>query len=457
MSSEPKPIWKRLLIIPPILIGIAIVAFMVKGREGPQQAPIQEATRNARIITVPKVTVIPTARGFGNVSPGKVWEGVIEVSGKVSEIHPQLKAGAILPKGTVLLQIDRTDYDLAVRRIKADIRALNAQLAEIKARRQNTRASLAIENRSLVLSERDLVRKQSLLKQRTVSQAAVDQEERNLLSRRQSVQNLQNSLNLLPSEEDRLQAQLTALQIQMTNAERDLERTTMALPFDARISKVNVEGAQFAKSGQTVVMADSIAVSEIAAQVPIDKMVWLIDPSRFTNLDVRQASESLQEILGLKPLVKLKTGQVDVNWPGRVARVSDQVDPRTRTLGVIVTVKDPYKLDGHRRPPLTKNMFVEVVFQGPAQPEQIVVPRSAVHGDKIYLLDAENRLRIRKVSIKYTQDEVTVIAAGVAEGDKIVVSDLIPAIEGMLINGINDEEGLKALVASADGTGRTQE
>ncbi len=452
MSEEQKPSWKkRLLIIPPILIGIAIVAVMVRSKQAPQQAEIQETARKARIITVPKVNVVPSARGFGNVSPGKVWEGVSEIAGTVIDIHPLLKVGAIMPKDTVLMRIDQTDYDLAVRRIEADIRAAQAQLAELATRRKNTQASLDIEKRSLSLSEREFVRKKELLARKTVAQAAVDQEERNLLARRQSVQNLQNSLNLLPAERDRLAAQVAVLETRLADAKRDLTRTTLTLPFDARISAVNVEAQQFAKAGQTVVTADSISVSEVSAQIQLDKLVWLVDPSRFANIDARQASEQLQEMLGLKPVVKLKTGNVAVSWPGRVARVSDRVDPRTRTVGVIVAVDNPYKLDGQRRPPLTKNMFVEVEFRGPAQPDQIVVPRAALHGNRIYTVDQDSRLRIKTIGLRYVQDEIAVIAEGLNAGDRIVISDLIPAIEGMRIDSVDDGQALKDLIRAAGG------
>ena len=151
-----KSIWRRLLFIPPVLIGVGIVAFIVKSREGPVQMPVQEVARAARAITVVETTVIPRALGFGTVKPGKVWEAVAEISGKIIYAHPQFKAGAILAKDTILLRIDPTDYQLAIREVEADRRALNAQLQELRARRENTLASLTIENRGLAISEREL-------------------------------------------------------------------------------------------------------------------------------------------------------------------------------------------------------------------------------------------------------------------------------------------------------------
>jgi len=456
-SSPRPPIWKRLLIIPPILIGIGVVAVMVRSKEPPQQTEVKEVARKARVITVSEMTVIPRAFGFGTVSPGTVWEGVAEVSGKVIERHPRLKAGTILQEGTVLLRIDATDYELALQRLEADIRALKAQITEVRARRSNTQASIAIERRSLQISQRELKRKKDLLKNRTVSQAAVDQEERNVLAGRQSVQNLQNNLNLLPAEEARLEAQLAALNIQLEDARRDLDRTTIILPFNARIAEVTVEEAQFAKSGQTVVTADSIDVSEVTAQLPLDKMMQLLDHNRLGSATLATVSDNLPDILGLKPTVRLKTGNVTSEWQGRVTRVSDRVDPNTRTVGVIVAVDNPYRVDRNSaRPPLTKNMYVEVELSGPPQPTQIVIPRTALHGSKVYQVTEDNRLKIQDVTVRYLQDNLAVLSGGLRSGSKIVISDLIPAIDGMLLAPVEDATAEKALNSAAHGGAPSQ-
>ena len=102
MAFDKKKIMKRLLIIPPILIGVALMAYQVKNRQAPQHEPLQEIAKKVRVISVPKLTVVPRVLGFGNVTPGTVWEAVAEVAGKIVEIHPLLKAGAILPKDTVI-------------------------------------------------------------------------------------------------------------------------------------------------------------------------------------------------------------------------------------------------------------------------------------------------------------------------------------------------------------------
>ncbi|MAF50375.1 MAG: hypothetical protein QGH73_11115 [Rhodospirillales bacterium] len=452
MSSDAKSIWKRLLIIPPILIGIALVAYNLQTREGPSQTEVGETARKARVITVPETTVVPRALGFGTVKPGTVWEAVAEIQGKIIEIHPQLKAGAMLPKGTTLLRIDPADYRLALRSAEADIRAIEAQLVEIAARDANTRASLAIEIRSWEIAKRELRRKRQLVKSKVVSAAAVDQEERNLLAREQIAQTLRNTLNLLPAEKLRLEAQLSAARIRGQNAQRDLDRTIITLPFDARIAEVNVEKAQFAKAGQTLAAADSIDVSEVSAQLPIDKMFQLLDPVRIAGVTPERAMSEIENILGLTPIIRLKLGNLVSKWKGRVARVSDRIDPRTRTIGVIVAVDRPYHFAPDvLRPPLAKNMYVEVELRGRPRMRQIVVPRSALRGGKAFVVGGENRLEIRAVEVRYRLGDIAVIESGLKAGERIVVSDLIPAIDGMLIDPAPDKDAETRLIKEAAG------
>ena len=169
-------------------------------REAPERTPPGETATAVRVVVAPAVAVVPRALGYGNVQPEKVWEAVAEVDGRIVEVHPQLKKGAILPAGAVLLRIDPTKYRLAVSQIAASLRSMEAKLAELRVRAANTRASLAIEERSLALGRKDLERKRRLLATKNISQAAVDQEERGLLGGQQNAQSLRNTLNLIPAE-----------------------------------------------------------------------------------------------------------------------------------------------------------------------------------------------------------------------------------------------------------------
>ena len=443
---------RLVLFLVPAALGAAVVWYALQTREGPQRLPPEERTTPVRVVTAPAVDVVPRALGYGSVTPGRVWEAVGEVSGTVIHRHPELEKGAVLRAGTELLRIDPTDYRLAVARIEADIRSTEAQLAALDVRASNTRRSLAIEERSMELARKELERKQRLVKQGTISQAAVDQEERAVLVGEQGVQNLRNSMNLLPAERSVLEATRDQLQAQLETARRDLSRTTIVAPFNCRIAEVNVEQAQFAAQGKVLVVADSLDVAEVTAQVPVGTLLTLLSRDLDLPVDPGAPMPRLREVAGLDAIVRLRTGRGDTEWRARFARMSDTVDPRTRTVGVIVAVDDPYRqaVPGER-PPLVKNMYVEVEIRGRPRPGAVVIPRGSLYGREIRTVDSEGRLRIREVEVDFVQTNFVVIASGLEAGERVVVSDLPFAAEGMRLAPLDDEEAQASLVAEAVG------
>lgn len=445
------------LFLVPVIIGAIVLGLALKMRPSPERSPTKELSARVRIIEVPQVTLIPRAIGYGNVKPGRVWQAVAEVSGKIVEIHPQLKKGAIIGKGEVLLKIDPTDYRLGILQAEADIRAINARIEELAGSEKNTRASLEIEERSLALTRGDFERKRKLFKQGTVSQAAVDQEERNFLKSRQSVQSLRNSLNLLPAERDVLAAQLAQNEARLAAAHLDLERTEIIAPFDARIAEVNVEATQYTGLGQVLAIADDIGLAEVTAQIPIGRLLNLIPPNTTMPRRAAEVMSQLPDLLGFEAVVRLRASSINAQWPARFTRINDGIDPETRTAGVIVSVDDPFRhaLPGSR-PPLTKNMFVEVELKGRPRPGQIVIPRDSLHGPNVYIVNGAGRLEIRPVKVAFAQSGFAVIASGLKAGEKIVISDPIPAIAGMLLEATLDMQASALLSDEAEGGGEVR-
>lgn len=135
MTTKRSPLWRKLLLVPPIVLGVLVLLWMAAGKEPPATAQRGEPTRTVRVIEALELDLIPTAEGYGPVRPARVWEAVAQVKGQVVKIHPRLRDGEILAVGTELLRIDPVDYELA--------------LAELAVQEQNARASLAIETRNL--------------------------------------------------------------------------------------------------------------------------------------------------------------------------------------------------------------------------------------------------------------------------------------------------------------------
>jgi hypothetical protein len=139
-------------------------------------------------------------------------------------------------------------------------------------------------------------------------------------------------------------------------------------------------------------------------------------------------------------------------WDGVLLRISESVDPTRDTLGMVVTVDKPYEvvIPGIR-PPLLKGMYASVEFL--SQPKNmLVIPRRALHEDRVYVVSKDNTLSIRPVQISYSQGQLAVIKEGLKEGDKMITSDLVPVIEGIKLELVESDAFQKEMAALALGT-----
>ena len=450
--SKPA-LFKKLLIIPGVVLGALALFFLVKTRQEPQRSEIQEVARPVRVITVPEIAIIPRALGYGMVQAGQTWEALAEVAGKVVEIHPQLKKGALLRAGEVLLRIDPAEYGLAKIRAQSEIETLEAQLNELKQNELDVRRSLNVEKRSLKISRQELERRQRLFAKGTISKSELEREETRILAQQNAVQNLQTTLNRLPSQRKAIQAQIASSQANLAGTGLDIQKTTIRVPFDCRISESNVELAQYVQIGKILLMADSIRFVEVLAQTPLNAFRRLFDPRGLEGGTGRMNLEKLRDFLPERALVRFHFGDTVVQWEGRFVRVSEMLDPQTRTVGVYVVVDEPYqKIRPGERPPLLKNMYCEVELSGYPRNKSPVIPRAALRLEEtVYLVSDDNRLERRKVAVDYAQGNVVSVKAGLAPGDRIIVSDIVPAIDGTLLDLRDDTGLLKALIAEAVG------
>jgi len=435
MAHDRQSRWHSLWVLPPILVGIAIFIFMVSGKQAPQKSDRGEATRFVRVITVEERDFIPVAEGYGSVQPARVWAAVAQVSGRIIAMHPRLRDGEIITAGTELFQIDPTDYQLNLAKVQNELIELNLQ-------GDNSAASLKIEQRNLALAEKEFKRQKNLATQGTVSQSSADEAERAMLSSRSLVQNLENTIALLPIQRSLQQAKII-------QAERDLADTTLGAPFNMRVTGLAIETHQFVSKGQTLLSGDSVERVEVIAQVAMADLRTLFIGRPNLPSDILSIADNFAEFTGFKPTVRMDIGAgLMAEWEAEFVRISDSVDPQTRTMGIVVAVDQPMKkvIPG-LRPPLSKGMFVQVSIAGRMQPARIVIPRSVIRAGKVYIVNSENRLETRPVKRLYNQRQVAIIGEGLRSGEIIVVSDLVPAVDGMLLQSVVDETLQQSLSA----------
>jgi RND family efflux transporter MFP subunit len=453
MSDSPSK-WpvKKLLIILPLILSIVIVVVLVKLKKGPERLPVTELSKPVRVITIKTVDLIPRAIGYGKATPSKVWKAVAQVSGKIVKKSPDLKQGNLFKKGAFLLQIDPKEYELAVVRMEASIAENKARIFQLEMEKKNLELTLSIEEKSLKLSKTEWTRQKELFRKKIIPASTFESETQKYNGQLLKVQNIKNSISLVPSNKKQLLATLSLNQANLENAKRDLANTVIRAPYNCRITDNSVQISQFVQKGQVIITADGTKTTEVYAQVPVDKFFSIVSSIAKGRTFSAFELSKFKDDLGLSVVVKFNTGQNYVSWKGRFSRPDASVDQKTRTAGVIVAVDDPYKkIIPGKRPPLVRNMYCEVEISGKPVPNSIVIPRSSLHGGLVYLVSKDNRLVRRKVTKSISQSNFYVIEKGLKPGDRLIVSDIIPAIDGMLLKAEEDSALAKRLNDEATG------
>jgi len=434
---------KKLLFLPPVILGVLVFVLLVRGKKKPERIERPESAWPVRVATATMRPIVPRAVGYGPALPARSWRAVAEVSGRVTAMHESLDEGALLPAGAELLRIDDTDYLLDIARVEAEVRSIEAQQKKLEAGEANYRATLEIERRSMTLAETEHRRLVGLHAKQSVTQSEVDTQHRQVLAHQSGVQAIENALRLLPSERAVIDAGLAASKTQLAVARRNLDRCVISTPFACRITAVDVELMEVVNRGQTMVRVDGIDAAQVTVRFPLGRMAAILHRSKALDVSTAMADGTLWDQMGIGATVRLRADPIEAEWKARFLRVSELIDLRTRTVGIIVEVDKPYDgvLPGVR-PPLLRGMFVEVEISGPEIDGQVIVPREALHdGSRVYVVDAENRLQVREVETAFVQFDEACIRKGLEDGERVVLSDLSPVIPGMLLVPRSIDEG----------------
>ncbi|PQJ83455.1 efflux RND transporter periplasmic adaptor subunit [Aliivibrio sifiae] len=425
---------KKLLFFPVVAAGVIILITVTKLRPSAEVKPLEDRSKIVKTLSLEQQNIAPQVIGFGKIRPKFEWKAIAEVSGKVVYRHPDLNKGNVLLAGTEVLRIDPLDYELKLAQAEADLGSSETQLAKVDLEEKNIRNTLKIEKNRLSISKKELNRKVNLQKKGLTSQSDLDQQNQSYLAQQKVVQDIQNQILLLPDERKVAQAMVKVNQAKLKEAQRSLDKTSIVLPTDVRISEVNIEADQVVNLQQEMFIAHGIQTMEMEAQVSIHDMQTLAQ-SFHVFLPNEQGMPNIDS-LPLQAIVQLSSGRFNAQWKAQVERISETVDPNQATVGVILEIQQDYKmLKPSSLPPLVNGMFVKALIEGEASP-QWVIPESALHGDKIYLLNQDNQLTILPVKIVFRRDNQVVISGGINEGDLLILNDLLPAINGMQLRSV---------------------
>ena len=449
-----KKILQKKFVLPLIvLLAVALVLFRVKSKPPVAHEDLGYPIKTVDVMTVRPIPYRSHATGYGNVEPRITVRAKSEVSGKIVYIHPQLRKGASLPKDTVVLRIEPTTFEFSLEQSKAGLSGSESSLRQLETEEESTRSLLAIVRKNLSVQQKEYKRIQEIWKKKLVARSSVDAEEQKVLQLKQQVADLEGKLKTYESRKAALDAQIRQSKTQVAQTRDTLGRTEIRLPMDARIGEVMVEKGEFVAAGSVLFEALGTDAVEITAELPTRLFRPLFANQQHMQVDLNDQGKfwNLVSNMKLEARVRLVGFPEAAHWQGKLLRISESIDPRRDTVGLVVQVDKPYAdvIPGER-PPLLKGMFTAVSFFAPAQP-MLVVPRKAVHQGRVYVARPDKRLEIRQIETLYRQGEFVVVKGGLETGENIIVSDVIPVIEGLPLKPRLASEYVRKFVAAAMG------
>jgi len=409
-TTKSMPRWLTAVIALGIMFaGIAVAVIMVKTKPKPQKSEEKVVVPLVEVATIRVGTKPVVMQLHGKVMPAQSIVVMPEVGGRVMWQSPELVPGGMVKKGAPLVRLDARDYALAVQQQQAQLASQKVTLQQ-----EHGRKTVAEREWDLFNEER---RRAGLppLEEKEGDDDRLALREPQLKSAEIAVQSADSAL---------------------ARAQLQLAKTTIAAPFNAFVRSENVDVGQLVSSGYQLATLVGTDAFWVQISVPVDKLAFIDFPEG--------------DRPGSKAKVWMDTGNGRVERHGEVIRLLGDLDPVGGLARILVEVPDPFLLEGHdddtaapvdagdegeptqARLPLLLGSFVHAEIAGVELRGIAEIPRVALReSNRIFVLDAEDKLDIREVDVVWGDDERVVVDGKVKDGERLVLTSLTAPVQGM--------------------------
>ena len=360
-----------------LVISIALAIFMVKNKSMAVSENVEANVPYVKTMMLLPQTVNASIASQGVITPELALTLLSELNSKVDWISPRMESGSSFTKGDTLLILDKRDYELAL--ITAESNVLNA---EVNLEREKAESDLASKEWK-----------------RVGAGAGSD-------------------LALRKPQLAQAKATLAAAMATLERAQRNLKRTVFIAPFDGRVRTKNVDAGATIFPGTA--LGNIYATESFEVRLPIaDQDV------PFTGLDFNG-----RQILKDKQLdVELSLGNSILK--GKVVRAEAEVDPMTRMRSIVARIDNTLSVS--KSNPIAVGQFVEAIIYGIEIPDVVVLPRTAVRDEVVWVVDTSMILYSRPVEVLRYENEFALIDEGIEAGDRLLTSRLSSLVNGLKV------------------------
>lgn len=369
------------ILLPVLVLGAGAGGFWLlhEARPAPEEADEAPRLHSVFVEPVRRLDTRLSVTSQGEVRPRTHVDVIAQVGGRVVAISDEFTEGGRVEHDTVLVRIEDIDYRLALSEARA--RVAEAQLAleqEIAA------ADVAIRQLSDPASATPLARHEPQITE---------------------------AREWLAAARDRL-----------AQAELNLERTRVRLPFEGRIQRRGIDVGEYVMPGAVLGQAFATDIAQIRLPFTDAQLASLGVPIGYTATAGGARPVELSAVIGGR----------EHTWQGRLVRLDAAIDPETRLVYGLAEVPDPYGTGAAAGMPLAVGMYVQADIAGRSVVGAHVIPRAGLRaGDQVFVIDDEGLLEIRKVRVAHSNAERAVIAEGLTVGERVIVSSIRNPIQGM--------------------------
>lgn len=199
--------------------------------------------------------------------------------------------------------------------------------------------------------------------------------------------------------------------------------TALRTPFNAVVQQQSVDLGQFVSPGTQLGILIGSDQAEVITDLPLSELEWLGFDS---GVDRLQGTAT----------VRLRYGERIGVWEANLQRFLPEVTPKGRMAQLLLTVNDPFHLNRQGSLgalPLFMDAFVDVIIPARRLENIVTIPVAALREQNTVWVARQDRLEIRPVDVIRIERDEVFLAAGLEEGELLVVSPLKGAADGLKV------------------------
>ena len=222
------------------------------------------------------------------------------------------------------------------------------------------------------------------------------------------------------------EALMAVAKAQVNSAEKKLNKTEIIAPYAGRIQKANIDIGTTIIPGQPIGAMYTSSEIEVTLSVKDNDLQFLSIP-----MDGRKLNQNEQAKVVINSFYKGK----NQNWEGKLERVDGVIDPITRMVNLIAVFKNDFiETD---KPNLPIGLFVEAKIDGIILENIFRIPISAIsENNEIFIVDKNNQLLSRRISVLKKYNEFAIVKDSLKPGERLVVTKISTASNGITVNPI---------------------